>query len=238
MIFAFLFAISYKINIRPRIDVVLKEQLKILYSSHINRDYKASRQQMYGHTDCEYDAIRLIYDTEFYPWTCGGDTIPPATAINAEHVVCQSTFDRQRPMVSDLHHLISSPNKLNNIRSNNKFGEFDYSQCNKWCNKNDCNLPAPPDDEKDLYSCLSGGTPKLWLPRVRDRGQIARAVFYFYTIYTDYTISTIGDLDTFKKWNRQYPPDAFEIARNNAINRSQGNRNPFIDDPSLVDQVW
>lgn len=238
MIFSFLFAISYKTNIRPRIDVTLKEQLKILYSSHINRDYKSSRQQMYGHTDCEYDALRLIYDTEFYPWTCGGDTIPPDTAINAEHVVCQSTFDEKRPMLTDLHHLISSPTKLNNIRSNNKFGEFDYSKCNKWCNKNNCSLPRPPDDEKDLYSCLSSGTPKLWLPRVRDRGEIARAVFYFYTIYTDYTISTIGDVDTFKKWNREYPPSAFEIARNNAINRSQGNRNPFIDDPSLVDKVW
>jgi len=158
------------------------------------------------------------------------EAIPPGTSINAEHVVCQSLFDEKRPMVSDLHHLISSPNKLNNIRNNNIFGQVDY--------KNVCNTTEPSDDKKDLFSCLSGKPNKIWLPKKSDRGEIARAVFYFYTIYDQYSIQMIGDVETFKKWNREFPPSAFEIARNNAINISQGNRNPFIDDQSLVDKVW
>lgn len=228
--------ISYKINIRPRIDQTLKDQLKKLYLDHDDKDYKASRMRMYGHTDCEYGALRLIYDTEVFPFNCGEEIIPSATYVNAEHVVPQSSFGKNRPMVSDLHHLISSPAKINNARSNYKFGQFDYSECKKWCNDNLCTATAPSDDLKDQYSCLS--QTNVFLPRLEDRGEVARAVLYFYTVYTDYAISTVGDVETFKKWNRDYPPSAFEIARNNAINRTQGNRNPFIDDPSLADKVW
>ncbi|KAK8863652.1 hypothetical protein M9Y10_011340 [Tritrichomonas musculus] len=229
-------ATSYRIKLRPRIDQDLKNQLQKLYVDHTDRDYASSRRQMYGHTDCEYGALRLIYDTEFFGFTCGKEEIPSASFVNAEHVVPQSTFGKKRPMVSDLHHLISSPNVINNARSNYQFGEFDYSQCNKWCNKNNCKLPVPSDDQKDQYSCVSSSN--VFMPRKQDRGEIARAVFYFYTVYPDYKLSTVGNVETFKLWNRLYPPSAFEIARNNAINRSQGNRNPFIDDPSLVDQVW
>ena len=228
--------ISYKFKIRPRVDQTLKEQLKELYEDHITRNYKDSRLQMYGHTDCEYGALRLIYDTEVFSFNCGVEYIPSADFVNAEHVVPQSFFNKDTPMVSDLHHLLSSPSKINNCRSNYKFEQFDYSKCEKWCNDNVCTKTAPSDDLKDKYSCLSSST--TFLPRLEDRGEIARAVLYFYTVYPTYDLSRVGDVETFKKWNRDYPPSAFEIARNNAINRTQGNRNPFIDDPSLADKVW
>ena len=75
------------------------------------------------------------------------------------------------------------------------------------------------------------------MPIKQDRGRIARAIFYFYTMYDQYSIS-VGDIELFKKWNRDYPPLYFEKLRNNRLNVSQGNRNPYIDDPSLVDEAF
>ena len=239
LFFSFLFSFSFCKRIRPIIkdNSTLRSELKRLYGDHTNRDYGSSRRQMYAHTDCENGKLRLIYGNNYYDWKCGTESIPSATYVNAEHCIPQSTFGKSRPMVSDLHHLISSPAKVNNARSNYKFGEFDYSECSKWCKDNNCDNNEPSDDQKDEYSCLRD-SPKTWMPAKGDRGQVARAVLYFYTIYPDYKINTVGDVDTFKKWNREYPPQAHEIARNNAINRSQGNRNPYIDDPSLGDLAW
>ncbi|OHT00555.1 secreted nuclease [Tritrichomonas foetus] len=228
--------LSAHIKLRPRIGETLKEQLKRLYGDHIVVNYQASRRKMYGITDCENNAIRLIYGNSFYEWTCGNQSIPNPNHVNAEHVVPQSTFKEKTPMVSDLHHLISSPSKVNNARSNFPFGEFPYSEAFRWCTNNECTATAPDKSLYEEYSVLKKNT--MFMPRVSDRGQVARAIFYFYTIYPDYNITDVGDVETFKKWNNLYPPQAHEIARNNAINRTQGNRNPYIDDPSLVDQVW
>ena len=39
-------------------------------------------------------------------------------------------------------------------------------------------------------------------------------------------------------WANEDQPDQFEIQRNNRIYEYQGNRNPFIDHPELVDQLF
>ena len=40
------------------------------------------------------------------------------------------------------------------------------------------------------------------------------------------------------KWHKEDPVSAKEIAQNNAIYTYQGNRNPFIDTPNYVCQIW
>jgi endonuclease I len=40
-----------------------------------------------------------------------------------------------------------------------------------------------------------------------------------------------------KKWNEQDPVDDAEMERNNAIEKLQGNRNPFIDYPELANDI-
>ena len=48
-----------------------------------------------------------------------------------------------------------------------------------------------------------------------------------------------GDMpDVFLEWNTDDPVSAFEEMRNNAISNSQGNRNPFIDNPYLATLIW
>ena len=91
------------------------------------------------------------------------------------------------------------------------------------------------------------------------KGDIARCFFYFATRYEDsmddfYSAATVQSknmfdgsinnvfsptfLNVFITWHNQDPVSAKEIAKNNAIFSYQGNRNPFIDRPEYVCQIW
>ena len=79
------------------------------------------------------------------------------------------------------------------------------------------------------------------------RGDVARILFYMYVRYDrlklidDLTIAdnlSMGKLSVLLEWNNLDPVDEFEIQRNNRIYEYQGNRNPFIDYPELVQQIF
>ncbi len=72
-------------------------------------------------------------------------------------------------------------------------------------------------------------------PRTKSRGNIARAMFY---MHQRYELSIFKRQATLlKQWHREDPPDAEERRRNNAIEKVQGKRNPFIDQPELAYQL-
>ncbi|KAH0792278.1 secreted nuclease [Histomonas meleagridis] len=212
----------------------LRAELKKKYASHTAYSYDTARVYMYNDVDCTDGEMFLMYSGTTYPWTCGKSSKPSATYVNCEHSVPQSFFNEKKPMVSDLHHLYPSAAKINNARSNYPFAEVDYSQCKKFCRDMECttSVPSNPDE----YSCLINGNK--FMPRLADRGQLARGILYFYTMYDSYDISRVGDLNTFLKWNREHPPTDQELTRNDRINKTQGNRNPYVDDYTLADQAW
>ena len=78
------------------------------------------------------------------------------------------------------------------------------------------------------------------------RGDVARGVLYMEIRYNDLEIvngfpdidGQLGDLATLLEWHRNDPPDDFEMNRNNIIYDWQRNRNPFIDQPELVEYIW
>lgn len=47
-----------------------------------------------------------------------------------------------------------------------------------------------------------------------------------------------GKLSTLLEWHSSDPVDSFEINRNNVIYSYQNNRNPFIDHPEYVAEIW
>lgn len=51
-------------------------------------------------------------------------------------------------------------------------------------------------------------------------------------------IAYMGKLSALLQWHAADPVDSKEIARNNAVYSYQGNRNPFIDNPSWVDCIY
>ncbi|MBS3914023.1 MAG: endonuclease [Bacteroidetes bacterium] len=87
----------------------------------------------------------------------------------------------------------------------------------------------------------SNGNP-AYEPQDKVKGEISRACFYTCAAYNQpskpFTIpSSVSGMmqkqneSVLKKWNRMYPPDNKEMARQEFIYSLQGNRNPFIDHP-------
>ena len=78
------------------------------------------------------------------------------------------------------------------------------------------------------------------------RGDVARSVLYMEIRYNGLevvngfptTTGQLGDLATLLDWHRNDPPDDFEMNRNNVVYTWQFNRNPFIDQPELVEYIW
>jgi len=95
------------------------------------------------------------------------------------------------------------------------------------------NIPSNNED----WSESSG---EIWEPREDRKGDVARAAFYFYTMYPDEvgSIVEMGDTETLYQWHQDDPADATEISRNTKVASQQGNRNPYIDYPELVYQAW
>ena len=76
---------------------------------------------------------------------------------------------------------------------------------------------------------------KIAEPREKARGNIARAMLYMHTRYGVPIDSEM--LNTFKQWNQDDPPSKGEVSRNDRIEKLQGQRNPYIDNPTLAEQV-
>jgi deoxyribonuclease I len=66
------------------------------------------------------------------------------------------------------------------------------------------------------------------------KGNVARAMLY---MHQHHKLPLVGTLEMYQRWSRLDPPDDAEKARNAAIGRIQGNRNPFIDNPDLAEQL-
>lgn len=71
-------------------------------------------------------------------------------------------------------------------------------------------------------------------PRQIARGNIARVMLYMHSRYV--IPIDKNSLALFKVWNKIDPPSKQEMFRNNIIERIQGNRNPYIDKPSLAEK--
>ena len=70
-------------------------------------------------------------------------------------------------------------------------------------------------------------------PRPLSRGNIARAIFY---MHTQYNVPVPAEMiEKLIEWNRQDIPSEQEKLRNDRIESLQGRRNPYIDNPELID---
>ena len=202
---------------------------------HDQLGYNEGRRQMYGYTDILGNGnVECIYTGFQQP---GGYVTYP-NPINAEHIVPQSFFGSSEPMRSDIYILRPCHGNANSSRSNDPFGEVNDNQA-QWYGVNGNsytstgNQPANSDN-------WSEGSGSLWEPREAKKGDVARAVFYYYTMYPDEgtNISACGNLETLYEWHVNDPPDAAEISRNTKINQVQGNKNPYVENPDLVYLAW
>lgn len=168
---------------------------------------------------------------------------------NREHVWAKSHgFPSESQWgYTDAHHLRPSDPGINTARSNNDFGA------------------CKDTGEEVMFNGVGTGnylnkTTDCWEPRDEVKGDVARMIMYMDTRYQGTDTATtnmpdlvavdrltttdedsaplIGTLCTLYAWNQLDAVDAYEQNRNNQVYKYQGNRNPFIDRPELVKEVY
>lgn len=158
--------------------------------------------------------------------------------FNREHSVPKSWFDDQYPMYTDLFHLYPTDGYVNNKRGNFPFGEVENAT---WTSTNGSKLGL---------NSTNGYSGTVFEPIDAYKGDFARTLFYMATRYMDKDLSQtessafIGSdlkpwaLEIMLQWHIDDPVSEKEIERNNAVYEIQGNRNPFIDFPDLVEKIF
>ncbi len=206
---------------------------------HTQLGYSNARRKMYAYIHNNNDTITCVY-SGFWQLNPYGNEITYPNPINTEHTVPQSFFSSNEPMQSDIFHLFPTYGNWNSERSNNRFREIPDTDTDKWMLGTNSQTGIPSSNI-DAYS-ESGvvGGSRYFEPREEHRGDMARAVFYFYTMYPTQagSITSVADLQTLCDYHNEDPPSAKELARNNQIYLYQGNRNPYIEMPELVEKAW
>jgi endonuclease I len=233
----------------------LKTALHNIIKDHNQQTY-ASLWAHFNSTDAKTDG--KVWDmytdipngTPFYTFTFTTDQCGNYSAegdcYNREHSWPKSWFNDGYPMYTDLFHLYPTDGKVNGERGNYPFGEVKTAQytSSNQSKRGPCNDLA--------YSGI------VFEPIDAYKGDFARTYFYMATRYEN-TIATWekyeanGDaildgtskqvfeqwyLNLLFKWHSNDPVSAKETDRNNAVYLIQGNRNPFIDHPEFVMDIW
>lgn len=207
-------------------------------------DYNEARDFMYGELDVVNDSIFCVYTGFGIQRTPG---LPPRTdafnkGINTEHTWPQGFGAGQGPPRSDLHHIFPTRIDVNGDRASLPFGEIPDGQTSRWYYLGQNQAAIPPLAVRDLYSELLSN--QRFEPREDHKGNVARAMFYFYTIYR--AESDAEDPNFFPPqipslcdWHDLDPVDARELARSEAIaTRQDGKVNPFVVDCNLLARTY
>lgn len=154
---------------------------------------------------------------------------------NREHVWAKShgDFGTAPGPGTDVHHLRPTDQQVNSARGNKDF------------DAGGSEVDGAPGNFTDDDS---------WEPRDQVKGDVARMVLYMAVRYDgDDAFPDLepndevdngkqpfhGRLSVLKQWSAQDPPDAFEQHRNQVIfDQFQHNRNPFVDHPEWVEELW
>ncbi len=197
---------------------------------------------------------------------CGNYT-GEGECYNREHSTPQSWFTSSSPMVSDAHHVFPTDGKVNAIRSNFPYGEvitasttsLNGSKLGTGNNFNYTGTVFEPINEykgdfarAGLYMAVryedqiiannwsNNGSANSCLLSLTDQPDAAERRLRIYDEW---------ELRTFLKWATNDPVSQKEIDRNNAIYYqevstgsgapiAQRNRNPFVDHPEYLTQMF
>ena len=234
-------------NVAPMDCATFRASVKAGLPTHIDLGYDNARRRMYGNCDNINNTVTCVYGgyTQSHPSGSIATSIPLPNGriINAEHTVPQSYFGGgDAPMVSDMCHLFPTYETWNSDRGNSPFSEIPDAQTTKWERLLATATSTIPTSNIEEYSEYKAGT---YEPREIQKGNTARAIFYFYTVYESQMNNTYGrpitdvaDLQTLYNWHIQDPVTQADIDRNNCIKTYQGNGNPYIDHPEWVAQAF
>ncbi|MGV0828037.1 endonuclease [Empedobacter brevis] len=241
----------------------LKTQLYNIIKGHSTKSYDALKG-LYRQTDSDngfrdkyYEKDNTVLDiysenptgTDPYNFVPGskecGNYKNEGDCYNREHLIPQSVFKENSPMVSDPYHIWPTDGKVNGMRSNNPHGVVNSAS---YTSKNGSKLG---ENKNSGYSAGYSGI--VFEPIDEFKGDVARAYFYFATRYQENGIQSWSYAmfnktkdkvftDTFLKilmtWHLNDPVSDREKDINDLVYRYQGNRNPFVDHPEFAEKIW
>ncbi|MFZ1676391.1 MAG: endonuclease [Saprospiraceae bacterium] len=210
--------------------------------------FAQAKDTLYAKVFIENDSVKCIYSglSHYLPvgvdpsqWVFGSGN--EVESINLEHGWPQAKgagdgTDGQMNM----YNLFPSRVAINSDR-----GDFPYSDINddattKWYYRGQV-MTNKPSANINAYSEFKSGD---FEPRESVKGDIARAMFYFWTIYRDDAV--VADPAFFEQqrtslcqWQEDDPVDDFENLRNDRISTYQsGKKNPFVSDCTLATRAY
>ena len=177
---------------------------------------------------------------------------------NREHSIPQSWWGGGTSGIGcDIFHLVPTDGKINGVRSNDEFGIVNGGT--NWRGNKSGTAGSWSTDRPTIASTAGEvvqGSGNVFEPKDEYKGDFARG--YMGTIIKwqqanltsgnkfftgKYNVSgnfgfTKKAVVLMMKWHREDPVSQKEIDRNNGIQQTQGNRNPFIDYPYLAEYIW
>ncbi len=225
----------------------LEIQLQTDFKPAIVLGYSTARDTLYAKIEARNDSLYCVYsghnlyldpnqDPTEYVYLAGS-----ANGINAEHTYPRSKGAALEPALSDMHNLFPTRTAVNGDRGSFPFGEVVDAQANQWYYLTQEISSIPNGATIDLYSELGNG---IFEPREDHKGNVARAMFYFYTMYRSQANNADASFfaqqrATLCDWHLLDPVDQREWNRNNKIASYQdGKRNPFILDCTLAFRTY
>ena len=228
----------------------LINQLQQTYGNPSTLGYDVARDTMFSVVyEARGDSLRGVYTgfAKYLPVgadptvaACNGEpsSCTDPNDINTEHAWPQSLGAGQEPARSNMHILFPARADVNTARSNNPYGEIPDPETDEWFVRDRSQTDPPPEADRPRWSETISAQ---FEPRHDAKGEVARAIFYFRTIYPNRATDSFFDTqrETLLGWHQSDPVDAAEMRRNIRQASYQGNKlNPFVVDPSLVDRAY
>lgn len=232
------------------------------YTPNHTLGYGPARDVLYGNIDLNTSTQELSCVYSDFTIVMNYSTNPDPSVhafnlgINTEHAFPQSMGAGDEPARSDMFNIFPSRIEVNSSRGNCPYNDIVDTDTETWFYLNQ-ELSSVPTSNINLYSekdndatygSLQPSQQCDFEPREEKKGDIARAIFYFYAIYNSSNqnsyLSYANDafFDAMKltllQWHIDDPVDQDEIDRNNAIKIQQGNDNPFIIDATLASRMY
>jgi len=216
------------------------------YKTTTTLGYTNCRDVMYSEIDIkEGNQLTGVYSG--YTITLDLSQDPSSNAyeqgINCEHTFPQSMGSSGEPMKSDMHHLFPTKSNVNSSRGNDPFEEIPDEETHVWYRNeySQSDIPIEFTDEYAEKYNPPNQSDERFEPREEQKGNTARAMFYFYAIYTDVADDDFWEVqkETLMDWHYYDEADDIETERTwNIAEHQDGIPNPFVLDSTLARRIW
>ena len=235
---------DYYSSLNGKSGQALKDAIHELAIRHTTLSY-GSLWAYFAETDCRDDDNSKVWDMysdKTYYFRGGTSGV---YGMHKEHSLPKSWwggYDETQGYAgyTDINHLYPSDGDANMAKSNHPLGEVSTASFDNGVTK----VGSPKTGQ-------GGGSNSVFEPDDRYKGDFARTYFYMACAYQNYTWKytymltnnswkSLNDwsIDLLCRWARNDAVSDKEVSRNDAVQKHQNNRNPFIDFPELFEYIW